>query len=54
MSLPDYPVALGVIRQWDTDVYESVLTEQVKHAEETNKVKSVNDLLTSGNTFKIE
>jgi 2-oxoglutarate ferredoxin oxidoreductase subunit beta len=54
MSLPDYPVALGVIRQWDTHVYESILTDQINHAKETNPVKSVNDLLNSGNTFRID
>ena len=54
MSLPDYPVALGVIRQWDTHVYESVMTEQVNYAKESTEVKCVDDLLASGNTFRID
>ncbi len=54
MALPDYPVALGVIRQWNTDVYESMMVEQMKKAKENSKVKSVNELLTSGNTFRID
>lgn len=54
MSLPDYPVALGVIRQWKTQVYESVLDKQIKETKKKSKVKSVNDLLRSGNTFLID
>lgn len=54
MSLPDYPVALGVIRQWKTHVYENLLEKQMKEAQKKSKVKSVNDLLKSGNTFSID
>lgn len=54
MSLPDYPVALGVIRQWKTNVYESDLAKQIKESEKKSKIKTVNDLLKSGNTFKID
>lgn len=54
MTLPDYPVAMGVIRQWGTDVYESLLHNQIQKAKETSPIKNVTDLLNSGNTFKIE
>ncbi len=54
MSLPDYPVALGIIRQWKTNVYEEMLDQQIIHAKETNDIKSVDQLLKSGNTFNIE
>lgn len=53
MTLPDYPVAMGVIRDWQSDVYESVLYDQIKYARKQNKIKSVDDLLQSGNTFKL-
>lgn len=54
MSLPEHPVALGVIRNWNTNVYESQLNEQIKVAKENSKIKNMTDLLNSGNTFKIE
>ncbi|QQS51956.1 MAG: 2-oxoacid:ferredoxin oxidoreductase subunit beta [Bacteroidota bacterium] len=53
MTLPDYPVALGVIRQCETDVYETLLEKQIVAAKARSSVKCVNDLLMSGNTFKI-
>jgi 2-oxoglutarate ferredoxin oxidoreductase subunit beta len=54
MTLPDYPVALGVIREWKTDVYENMLYKQVKESKKKSKIHSVNELLRSGNTFRIE
>jgi 2-oxoglutarate ferredoxin oxidoreductase subunit beta len=54
MSYPDFPVAMGVIRSVDTPVYEDMLYEQVKTAKAQAKVKSVNELLRSGNTIKID
>lgn len=52
MTLPDYPVAMGVIRQWKTDVYEDLLYKQMKKAKKSSKIQTVNDLLRSGNTFQ--
>ncbi|MBN1118833.1 MAG: 2-oxoacid:ferredoxin oxidoreductase subunit beta [Bacteroidales bacterium] len=54
MTLPDYPMAMGVIRKWKTYVYEDMLYDQIKVAKEKTNIKSVNDLLQSGNTFKVE
>jgi 2-oxoglutarate/2-oxoacid ferredoxin oxidoreductase subunit beta len=54
MKLPEYPVAMGVIRAWGTEVYEDLLYNQVKEAKERSKISTVNDLLHSGNTFLIE
>ncbi len=53
MMLPNYPVAMGIIRSWQSDVYESVLYSQIKNARRTNKIKSVDQLLRSGNTFQL-
>ncbi len=53
MGLPDFPVAMGVIRAKDDTVYESLLHEQVEHAMETSTVKNMDDLLRSGNVFEI-
>ena len=54
MTLPDYPVAMGVIREWKTGVYENLLYKQIKESKKKSKIQSVDDLLKSGNTFLIE
>lgn len=53
MTLPEYPVAMGVIRNYQSTCYDQLLDEQVKYAQETTDLKNVNDLLNSGNTFEI-
>jgi 2-oxoglutarate ferredoxin oxidoreductase subunit beta len=54
MSLPHLPVAMGVIRSYETTVYEELLTGQIAAAKDQSKIKNVNDLLHSGNTFEVE
>ena len=54
MTRPDYPVAMGVIRQCKENVYEDLLYKQVAAKKEKSSVHSVNDLLRSGNTFQID
>ena len=51
MELPEFPVAMGVIRAVDTTVYEEMLYDQIEHAKKTSKIKNVEDLLKSGNVF---
>jgi 2-oxoglutarate ferredoxin oxidoreductase subunit beta len=52
MELPGFPVAMGVIRAVKSTVYESELFDQVQHAKQTAKIKSMDELLHSGNTFE--
>jgi len=54
MSLPEYPVAMGVIRSCTTTVYESLLYDQIKSIKESSKIKCMDDLLSSGNTFEVK
>ena len=54
MSLPEYPVAMGVIRACESSVYEDLLYRQIKNARSSSNIRCVDDLLTSGNTFKLE
>lgn len=54
MSLPEYPVAMGVIRAAESTVFESMMHDQVQYAKETTKIRTVDDLLHSGNTFRID
>ena len=52
MELPEYPVAMGVIRAIEGTVFESELFDQVQHAKKTTKIKTMDDLLRSGNVFE--
>jgi len=54
MTLPDFPVAMGIIRAYNSSVYESVLHHQIKEAREKSKIKNVQDLLYSGQVFNID
>lgn len=53
MSLPNYPIAMGVIRACESSVYEDMLAKQIVAAKSKSKIRCVDDLLTSGNTFSI-
>lgn len=53
MSLPEFPVAMGVIRAVKNPVYESMLYEQVEANKATAEFKNVDELMRSGNTFMI-
>jgi len=54
MKYPDYPVALGIIRKVASLTYDESVTEQIKTVRKSAKHKSMNDVLYSGNTWKIE
>lgn len=51
MSLPEYPVATGIIRQIDSPNYGDLLEAQVAAAKKKSSIHTVEDLLHSGNTF---
>lgn len=53
MSLPEYPVAMGVIRAVKNQVYESMLYEQLRNKKKDPPIKNMDDLLTSGHVFEI-
>lgn len=53
MSQPDFPVALGVIRQVQTDTYEEKLKHQIEQVQSKSSIKSMKDLLFSGNTWQV-
>lgn len=52
MELPEFPVAMGVIRAIDSSVFESEMFKQVQHAKKETKIKTMDDLLHSGNVFE--
>jgi len=53
MSLPEYPIAMGVIRACESSVYDDLLYKQIDAVRSKSQIKTVDDLLTSGNTFSI-
>lgn len=54
MRAPDYPTALGVIRSVKAETLEEAVWNSVEHEKKTSPLKSVDDLLRSGNTWEID
>ncbi|MCC8089782.1 MAG: 2-oxoacid:ferredoxin oxidoreductase subunit beta [Rikenellaceae bacterium] len=54
MAYPEYPVALGVIRAVKEGSYDKRLTEQIEEASKENKIKTMEELLNSGDTWEVE
>lgn len=54
MALPDFPVAMGVIRAVESPTYDQAMKEQIAEVKSKARIKSVDDLLTSGNTWVVE
>ena len=54
MTPPYYPMAFGVIRSAMFPTYDDMVEEQIKNAKETSKIKNVDDLLNSGDTWEIK
>ena len=54
MKYPEYPVALGVIRDVEDKSYETNVHNQVKEVKEKSKIQCMEDLLHSGATWTVE
>ena len=55
MKYPEYPVAVGVIRDVDDEnVYDIRVQQQVEEVKANAKFKCVDDLLRSGQTWEIK
>ncbi len=55
MKYPEYPVAVGVIRDVDEEaVYDVKVAEQVEAVRASSPIKCVDDLLRSGDTWTVE
>jgi 2-oxoglutarate ferredoxin oxidoreductase subunit beta len=54
MTLPEFPVAMGVIRAVDAPVYDQEMKRQIEEVQSVTKIKSVDDLFKSGNTWEVE
>lgn len=54
MKGPDYPVALGVIREVKDVTYDDGVRDQVKEVTRKSKIHCVDDLLHSGTTWEVK
>ena len=53
MSLPELPVAVGVIRAYKTHTYNDLMELQIADVQGKSKIKNMTDLINSGNTFEL-
>ncbi len=54
MSLPDMPVAFGVIRAVSAPVYDVEMEAQIKQVQQTRKITCADELFNSGNTWNVK
>ncbi len=54
MTYPDFPVAVGVIRSVDAPVYDQEMERQIEEVQSKRKITCMDQLLNSGNTWKVE
>jgi 2-oxoglutarate/2-oxoacid ferredoxin oxidoreductase subunit beta len=48
------PVAMGVIRSAPYETYDDLMEEQIAHAKKSSRIKNVDDLLRSGDTWEVK
>ena len=53
MSLPDFPVAMGVIRSVPAPAYDQEMKRQIEEIQKIRKIHSVDELLRSGSTWEV-
>jgi 2-oxoglutarate ferredoxin oxidoreductase subunit beta len=54
MRYPEYPVALGVIREVKGPTYEKDVESQITEVRKSSKIKCMDDLLNSGSVWKVD
>jgi 2-oxoglutarate/2-oxoacid ferredoxin oxidoreductase subunit beta len=55
MDYPNYPVALGVIRAFESPKsYDVKMVEQIDAIREKSKIQNMHDLLYSGSTWEVK
>jgi 2-oxoglutarate ferredoxin oxidoreductase subunit beta len=53
LAPPNFPMVFGVIRAAMFPTYDDLVEEQIKFAKENSKIKNMDDLLNSGDTWEI-
>lgn len=54
MALPEFPVAMGVIRSIEAPVYDQEMKKQIETVQAKRKITCVDELLKSGNTWEVD
>ena len=54
MRAPEFPVALGVIRDVEAHTYDEALDEQITEVQSQSKIRCMDDLLNSGDTWEVK
>ncbi|MCK9291673.1 MAG: 2-oxoacid:ferredoxin oxidoreductase subunit beta [Bacteroidales bacterium] len=54
MAPPEFPIALGIIRSVASQTYDQALMASIAQEKATSSIKTLDDLLNSGNTWEIE
>lgn len=54
MKGPDFPIALGVIRDYRCPTYDDLVRDQVADVKKNSKIKCMDDLLRSGSTWEVK
>jgi len=54
MKGPDFPIALGVIRNVEAEYYDKLVEEQIEEIKAESKIKCMDDLLASGSTWEVK
>jgi 2-oxoglutarate/2-oxoacid ferredoxin oxidoreductase subunit beta len=54
MSLPYFPMAMGVIRAVESPSYATLLYNQISYSQSQTRLKTMDDLLRSGNVFEVK
>lgn len=54
MKAPEFPVALGVIRDVEAPTYDEALDEQIVEVQNQSKIRCMDDLLNSGDTWEVK
>jgi len=54
MKPPLFPAAFGVIRDVQADTYDELLDKQIEDVKKISKIKCVDDLLNSGDTWEVK
>lgn len=54
MKTPDFPIALGVIREVEDETFDDAVEKQIEDRKKSSKFKSVNDLFKSGGTWDVK
>ncbi|NCA85075.1 MAG: 2-oxoacid:ferredoxin oxidoreductase subunit beta [Clostridia bacterium] len=53
LTAPEFPVVLGVIRSVEAETYDQKFHQQIAHIQSTSNKKSLQDVLYSGNIWKV-